>query len=258
MLIDPFTIIAQIVNFAILAVALKYFLYDRVIEVMDRREASIAARLAQAEQSATEAHAEAVEYRQRREALDHERRHLLDEARAEADQHRQRLLDQARFDVDDERRRWHSGLRAEQHDLEIELRRRSAEEVVELSRRALADLARVDIETDVLNQALDHLSSSSEARAALLRDRDASTPLTVRTAFALDNQQRGRVGQRLRELGIAAEADIHFEQDMELLVGVEFRTDGTSVSWNAADYLDRLGVSLDVLLTEVAPPSDEH
>jgi hypothetical protein len=30
------------------------------------------------------------------------------------------------------------------------------------------------------------------------------------------------------------------------------------VSWNATDYLDRLGVSLDELLTEVAPPSDDH
>lgn len=258
MLIDPFTIFAQIINFAILAVALKYFLYDRVIEAMDRREASIAARLMDAEQSVTEAHAEAAGYREQREALDHERRHLLDEARAEADQHRQRLLDQARLDIDDERRRWHRGLRAEQHDLEIELRRRSAEEVVELSRRALADLARVDIETDVMHRALDHLASSSEAREALLRGRDASTPLTVRTAFALDGKQRGRVGQRLRELGIAAESEVRFEQDMELLVGVEFRTDGTSVSWNATDYLDRLGVSLDELLTEVAPPSDEH
>jgi F-type H+-transporting ATPase subunit b len=258
-LIDPFTIIAQIINFAILAVALKYLLYDRVIEAMDRREASIAARLTEAEQSVSEAHAEAVEYRQQREALDHERRQLLDEARTEADQHRQRLLDQARFDVEDERRRWQRGLRAEQHDLETELRRRSAEEVVELSRRALADLARVDIETDVLHQALDHLTSSSEARSALLPGRDASTPLTVRTAFALDGRQRDRVDRRLRELGVvAADSDVRYEQDVELLVGVEFRTDGTSVSWNATDYLDRLGVSLDELLTEVAPPSDDH
>ena len=43
MLIDPFTVIAQIVNFAILAFVLKHFLYDRVIDAMDRREASIAA-----------------------------------------------------------------------------------------------------------------------------------------------------------------------------------------------------------------------
>jgi hypothetical protein len=44
-LIDPFTVIAQIVNFAILAFALKRLLYDRVIQAMDAREASIAARL---------------------------------------------------------------------------------------------------------------------------------------------------------------------------------------------------------------------
>ena len=61
MLIDPFTVIAQIVNFAILAFLLKHFLYDRVIDAMDRREASIAERLSEAEQREATAHVEAAQ-----------------------------------------------------------------------------------------------------------------------------------------------------------------------------------------------------
>ena len=37
MLIDWFTVVAQIVNFAILVLALKFLLYDRVTGVMEKR-----------------------------------------------------------------------------------------------------------------------------------------------------------------------------------------------------------------------------
>jgi F-type H+-transporting ATPase subunit b len=37
-LIDWFTVVAQIVNFLILVALLKHFLYDRIIRAMDKRE----------------------------------------------------------------------------------------------------------------------------------------------------------------------------------------------------------------------------
>ncbi len=37
MLIDWFTIIAQIINFLVLVALLKYFLYGRILQAMDRR-----------------------------------------------------------------------------------------------------------------------------------------------------------------------------------------------------------------------------
>ena len=50
MLIDWFTVVAQIVNFLVLVALLKHFLYGRLVEAIDAREKRIAARLAEADE----------------------------------------------------------------------------------------------------------------------------------------------------------------------------------------------------------------
>jgi F-type H+-transporting ATPase subunit b len=249
MLIDPFTVIAQIVNFAILAVVLKYLLYDRVIEAMDRREASIAERLSEAEQREATAQDEAEQLREEREQLDRRRQELLDEARSAAGEHRDQLIERARTEVEEERMRWERGLRAEQREFRADLQRHTVEEVMELSRRALSDLARVDLEGAVVDRALEHLASRDDERDAIFVGDDRNQSLTVRTAFDVPDAERRTIEARLREMGLDAARPVRFERDPELVLGVEFRGDGTAVSWNAADYLAQLSARLDELAT---------
>jgi len=45
MLLDSFTIIAQIINFLILVYLLKRFLFNRIIKIMDEREKQITDRM---------------------------------------------------------------------------------------------------------------------------------------------------------------------------------------------------------------------
>ena len=65
MLIDWFTVIAQIINFLVLVALLKRFLYGRIIKAMDQREEKIAFRLADAERKRNEAEQEAQAYRKK-------------------------------------------------------------------------------------------------------------------------------------------------------------------------------------------------
>ena len=58
MLIDWFTVVAQIVNFLILVALLKHFLYGPLVRAIDAREERIAARLAEAERKRTGGRAE--------------------------------------------------------------------------------------------------------------------------------------------------------------------------------------------------------
>lgn len=251
MLIDPFTVLAQIVNFAILAFALKHFLYDRVIEAMDRRQAAISERVREAEHREVQAAAEQEEYRQLVEGFEHERRELLEAARTEARGHRQQLLDEARDEAEEARQRWKRGLHAERDELHRELRRRTAEEVVALSRRTLADLAQADVEQLVVRQGLDHLAADAAVRAALAEETDGAPRITVRTAFELAAELRREVEERLRAMGLAEDRAVRFEVDRELVLGIELEGDGTTVSWNATDYLDRLGDAVDEVVDTV-------
>lgn len=248
MLIDPFTVIAQIVNFAILVVALKYLLYDRVIDAMDRREASIASRLAEADEREAVATEEAERLRRERAQLDQDRHELMDRARDEAAEHRTELVDRARAEVNDDRRRWQRGLQAEQREFRRELERRTAHEVMELGRRALFDLADARLEAAVLDRALDHLEAQTEVRDVIVT---GEGPLTVRTAFEVPDAERDEIIQRLRAMDLPADRQVRFELEPDLLLGVELRGDGTAISWNATDYVDRLAASVEELAAHV-------
>lgn len=256
MLIDPFTIIAQIVNFVILAVALKYLLYDRVIAAMDEREAAIAQRLHDAEERETEAAAALTSHEENIEQFGRDRGVLLEEVHLEAAQDRQRLLEGSRAEADEERLRWQRRLEAERREWEHDLRRRTADEVSALSRRALSDLAGPDIEAAAIQLGLDRLSAdgSGDVRNDLFGEKAKSSPITVRTAFAMTPRQRGEVTEMIRSIGAGADRSIAFETDPYLILGIEFRSDGTSVSWNASDYLDEL----DVRVAELAATLDRR
>ena len=58
MLIDWFTVLAQIINFLVLVYLLKRFLYGRIIRAMDERERKIALRLEEAQGRKEEAEQE--------------------------------------------------------------------------------------------------------------------------------------------------------------------------------------------------------
>ena len=60
MLINPFTVLAQLVNFLILVWLLKRFLYKPILHAIDEREKGIAAQLAQAEGKVAEAQKSAM------------------------------------------------------------------------------------------------------------------------------------------------------------------------------------------------------
>jgi len=99
-LINWFTVVAQIVNFLVLVFLLKYFLYDRVIRAMDQREQKIQQRLQEAEEKKQEAEQEAEAYGKKNRDFDAKREEMLAQAKKEADARRKELTEEARQTVD--------------------------------------------------------------------------------------------------------------------------------------------------------------
>ncbi len=98
MLIDWFTVGAQMLNFLILVWLMKRFLYKPILNAIDAREKLIAAELADAEAKKAEAQKERDEFQHKNEEFDQQRAALLKKATDEAKAERQRLLDEARQD----------------------------------------------------------------------------------------------------------------------------------------------------------------
>ena len=66
MQIDYFTTLAQMVNFLILVLLLKHFLYAPVLKLMDERERVITSRLEEVEEKKRAAEEEAEAYRKKK------------------------------------------------------------------------------------------------------------------------------------------------------------------------------------------------
>jgi F-type H+-transporting ATPase subunit b len=114
MLIDWFTVGAQMLNFLILVWLLKRFLYKPILNAIDARESRIAAELANAATTSTAAERERVELQSKSTALDEQRCALFGKAVDEARAERERLLAQAHQAVDALREKYESAMRNDQ------------------------------------------------------------------------------------------------------------------------------------------------
>ena len=253
-MINWFTIVAEIINFVILVVLLKYLLYKRIIDAMDKREATIASRLEDAEQRQRKAKAQAEECRRKEQELEDRREDLLDEARQDAEAHRNRLVQEARDETSELRSRWARTVHDEQEQFLRSLSERAGREICEISRTLLADLADTELERQVIDSFLGQLEGMEETQRQTLAEslRDGGGTATIRTAFQLDEDRQGRIIDAVHRQ-IAAGCPIEFVHDPTLIAGIELRAGGHAVAWNIEAYLARLTESVGGLLTEVQP-----
>jgi F-type H+-transporting ATPase subunit b len=256
MLIDWFTVGAQLLNFLILVWLLKRFLYRPILDTIDAREKRIAAELADADAKKAEARQERDEFQHKNEAFEQQRAALLSSATDEAKAERQRLLDEARQAVDALSARRQETLRNEAHHLNHAISLQVRQEVFAIARKALTDLATTGLEERMGEvfmrrlQALDGQAKEGFAKALKM----SSEPALVRSAFDLPAEQREAIQNTLNEI-FSAEIHIQFKTSPELVSGIELSTDGQKVAWSIADYLASLEKSVSELLMK---PSDTH
>lgn len=257
MLIDWFTVGAQIVNFLILVAALKFLLYDRITRVMAARQEQITARMSEAEESRLAALEAAASARRLEDELRGRRHDLLDEARRAADERRRELVEHARREISEQRERWWRSFEDDRDRLLRDLTTRVGEEVVEVTERALSDLVGAELEEAAVEAFLHHLDElppqERDALAASLDGARNGEPrrVVVHTSFDLPAGLRHRV---VRSLDLPTDdVEIDFVRDPRLICGIEIRSHGRSVGWNVAAYLDALRHDLLEILAEEAP-----
>ena len=106
MLIDWFTVVAQMVNFLVLVWLLKRFLYRPILNAIDARERRMAAELAEADAKKMAGDKERDEFQRKTHELEQQRTAILSKALEEAQAERQRLIAAAREDASRWRIKW--------------------------------------------------------------------------------------------------------------------------------------------------------
>jgi len=247
MLIDWFTVVAQIVNFLILVALMKRFLYGPLLQAIDSREEHISAQLAEADRKDKEAVRKAAELETRISELENRRAQMIEEAHTEADRERHELERTARNSVQEQQAKWQADLDREETAFFQEMRRTAAAEMLAIMRRALADLAGVEIERGAIQAFLNKLRSMDAGVLEAL----SRGGLTIASATELSADSLREIEQ-IMESRTGTKAPLRFECAPELAWGVELRGDGQRIGWTPDQYLDSLEEKLRTVLDDHA------
>jgi F-type H+-transporting ATPase subunit b len=247
--IDWLTVAAQIVNFLVLVWLLQRFLYRPITEAMARREARIAARLAEAKAAREDAEAEARRVHEAQTALEARRDRMLEAARSEADALRARLEGAIREEMEIERRARRAHLEDERVAFIARLRQRAGHQVIDIVGRVLRDYADSDIAAHAAGAFADRLAAlDAEGRDKLKQAAGRGRgPARVESGVALKPGVRSQMTRAIHDcIGHAIEVEYH--EDGDLLLGVRLTIGEQTVEWSAARFLHRLETTLDEVI----------
>jgi F-type H+-transporting ATPase subunit b len=236
--IDWFTVVAQILNFIVLVLLLKRFLYKPILAAIAAREKRIADEIADAKEKMAEAEKERNEFQLKNDEFDKARAVLLEQARKEAETERASLIEKAKKSADDLNAKRMDTLKTDAKNLDRKITQQAQKEVFAISRKILADLSTTSLEASLCEVFLSRMRALEGAAKEKLTKAfaDASEPAVLRSAFDLTEKQKEDIQKALNET-FHDEIKLRFQVDGDLVGGIELASNGQKIAWNIADYL---------------------
>jgi F-type H+-transporting ATPase subunit b len=233
-LIDWFTVLAQVVNFLILIAILKRFLYGPIIKAMDEREKKIADRLQQAEQARLHAAELSKEMEQEKGTLQTTRREYFEKAKKEVLSWRDNAMQEARQEIEQQRQTWKENIHGEQESFKRLLKQHIGQQVFHTAEKVLRELADAGLEKKLTESFLQALEKDP---TTFFKD-GIKKPTTImfRSGFEIDDTLRDRVGHVLQDIFSPA-TEVTFSIKSDLGFGLQLVAGDRKVDWNMNRYL---------------------
>ena len=259
MLIDWFTVSAQIVNFLILVWLLRRFLYRPILDAIDAREQRVAAALTKAEVNKEEAERERDVFHQRNEEFVRQRAALLREAIQEVGTEKDNLYAAARREAEEFRTRQQEAMIDDCNTLKEEILRRTREEVFAIARKTLADLADANLEQAMVDTFLRRCRTMDTEERSNLQSvlQSPVGPVCIRSTFPLADHQRQEIEREIA-VNFNYAGRFCYECEPDLVSGIAVIMDGHQVAWNITDYLLALEQGITDLLLGQSPADDRE
>lgn len=260
MLIDWFTVGAQVLNFVVLVWLMKHFLYQPVLDAIAAREKRIADQIADAAARQAQAATERKTFEDKSSAFDQQRAELLDQARTDAQAEGQRLAGEAQKAAAALAAQRQQSLATQAEHLQQLIAGRAAHEVFAVARKTLAELANVELEArmvEVFTRRLSELPAAAKEQLGAAF-KQSTTPGLVRSHFELPPDQRAAI-QNAINVSFSADLPLHFETagdaDADAVCGIALSVGGQKLAWTIAEYLRELEQDVAELLAP-APRAD--
>ncbi|MEO8961134.1 MAG: hypothetical protein ABI325_04580 [Ginsengibacter sp.] len=239
--INWFTVIAQIINFLILVWLLKRFLYKPVLNAIDEREKKIAAQLSDAEAKKASAQKERDEFEQKNESFDKERASKMNEAQQAANAEKQRLFEEIRSESNVLRLKYEESLEQQQKDITEVVKRKTKNEVIAITGKALSDLADASLEEQIVKVFMKKiLALKDEDKSAFqMAFNNNEQKITIKSTSVLTSSSKDELEKVIEKI-IGQASNVQYLVDSELISGIEINSESYRLSWNIEAYLDSL------------------
>lgn len=256
MLIDWFTVGAQLLNFVVLVWLMKRFLYQPVLDAIAAREKRIADQIADAAAKEAQATTERKTFEDKNTTFDQQRADLLSKATADAKAEGSRLADVAQKAATALAAQRQQSLAIQAAHLQQLIAGRAAHEVFAVARKTLTDLANADLEARMVEVFMRRLSelpaTAKDPLGAALKQ--GTDPARVRSHFELPTEQRAAI-QNAINVTFSADVPLRFETAADAVCGIELSAGGQKLAWTIAEYLRDLEHDVAALLAPAAKPA---
>lgn len=223
------------------------------MRAMESREQRIAGQLSETQAREREADEKAQHYLEKTEELQCKYDEMLAEAGKKADQHKRQLFDEARAEVAETRAHWQRQTQQEKEEFLSNLRHRTSDVIQVIARKALTDLADIDLEEQIIRSFIHRLKSlDKESRETLL---GKSEPVRIASAFELDSAMQTQFTRAIHEYLVDGVA-VEYTQSLELLCGIELVAGDGRLSWNLANYLGELSKRIEEAFALTIPAEE--
>ena len=241
MLINWFTVIAQIINFLVLVFLLQRFLYKPIMQTIKKRQKMIDARWKDAEIAQEEAQQEADNYRQQQQELQQQKETVTAQMLQKVEQEHQQLLIKSRREVEEMQMKWREALSQEQNDFIRSLRQQIAEQTNSIVRHALQDLANADLEQQIIISFCQRLQEMDENQKQIIAQslQNSSQPIIIKSSFEISPESRQQIIKAL-QIQIVSNNPLEFQTSPDLICGIQIKLAAYVISWNLDDYLQTL------------------
>jgi F-type H+-transporting ATPase subunit b len=253
MQIDWFTVAAQTLNFLLLVWLLKRYLYWPILKAIDARESQVAKVISDADSIKADAELARNLFDQKNLEFDAQRDKLLKEAKITARDQSTQLILAAHKNADEISNSRLLALEKELQHYQDDIVLKSLQEIYEVTRKVLTDLADVELEQKMLASFCKHLQSISPDEKAKLKIiiEAGNAELLLYSAFALTAVQIEEVDGILQKL---ISTNSHFKLihkvKTDLVCGIELLSNAWKIGWNSEDYLNVLQIHIEQLLAE--------
>ena len=244
MLIDPFTVFVQALNFLILVLVLKRFLFGPITRAVAGREKRIAEELESARKAREKAVQDQKDMEEQKAGFREEETRMLQEVKARAAALENELTASAKAAVKEKERAFVHSFEREKIRRADEFKREMASHLFAMTDNAMRDLAGLSLHASMVTHFLDTLEQ--EAGSQQNRFRNLVTgqgTLTVSTPFDLNETLLERL-RSILENDFGFRGKLVVQIDPQLLAGLSLSGNGHRMDWTIHRYLADLKIGL--------------